>query len=162
MKTLLLLRHAKSSWAEAGVSDHDRPLNDRGKRDAPQVGRLLRERDLLPDCVLSSTAKRARKTAAKVLAAAELAENFELVPEFYLAPPTVYIEKLRTLPDSCQRVLVVGHNPGMEELLSAFTGEETSMPTAAIAQIEFEIEAWSELQLTSPARLVWFARPSAE
>jgi phosphohistidine phosphatase len=145
MKTLLILRHAKSSWKDEGLTDHDRPLNKRGKRDAPRMGKLLRESDLAPDLIISSTAKRARKTAAKVAKKCEYQGVIELTGELYLAPPQSYLHVLRQVPDQYQRVMVVGHNPGLEELLSLLTRESTPLPTAALAQIELPIDAWQEL-----------------
>src|SRR5687768_13703862 len=136
MKTLLLLRHAKSSWDEPGVSDFDRPLNDRGKRDAPKVGEVLRERGLKPDLVLSSTAKRARKTARKAIDASGFDCELQLVESFYLASPSAYITELQKVSDEKECVAVVGHNPGLAELLEALTKRREEVPTAALAQLE--------------------------
>ena len=99
MKTLLILRHAKSSWKHAELPDHDRPLNDRGKRDAPRMGRLISDQQLRPTLVLSSTAKRARKTATKVVRSSEQLAEIQLCPEFYLADPDTYIGVLRAQDD---------------------------------------------------------------
>lgn len=159
MKTLLLLRHAKSSWAEPDESDHDRPLNDRGKRDAPRVGEFLRDEHLKPDVVLSSTAKRARKTARKALKASGFNTELELVEEFYLATPAAYISKLKGLPDRVDCVLVVGHNPGMAELLETLTQQEHDFPTAALAVLELPVGSWSEFELDTPAKLISFWTP---
>src|SRR5688572_17096724 len=155
MKTLLILRHAKSSWAEPGISDFDRPLNDRGKRDAPRVGEVLQERGLKPDLVLSSTAKRARKTAHKAIDASGFECELQLVDSFYLASPSSYISQLQSVSDDKKCVLVVGHNPGLTELLEALTQRREELPTAALAQLELPLESWSELQIDSKARLVW-------
>jgi phosphohistidine phosphatase len=160
MKSLLLLRHAKSSWAEPGISDFDRPLNERGKRTAPRVGEILVERGLRPDLVLSSPAKRARKTARKVLEASGLDVPLQLVDALYLAPPPTYSAELQSLSDLVHQVLVVGHNPGLEELLGALTGRPQHMPTAALANVELPIESWSEFRLDGSARLVWFWAPA--
>jgi phosphohistidine phosphatase len=148
MKTLLILRHAKSSWKEEGMADHDRPLNKRGKRDAPRMGKLLRESDLAPDLIISSTAKRARKTASKVAKKCEYEGVIELTGELYLAPPQNYLQVLRNVPDQYDRVMVVGHNPGLEDLLSVLTGANTPLPTAALAQVELPIAQWQELDGT--------------
>ena len=110
MKTLLILRHAKSSWADPGMADHDRPLNARGKRDAPRMGRLIAEQGLHPDIIVSSTAKRARSTAKRVIEAGGLTCPKCLLDELYLAAPETYINTLRQLDDTSQRVLAVGHN----------------------------------------------------
>ena len=145
MKTLLILRHAKSSWKEAGLSDHDRPLNDRGKRDAPRMGKLLADHHLHPDLILSSTAKRARSTAKRAIKGGDLTCPLELVDDFYLAPPETYVSELRQQPDSHNRILVIGHNPGLEELVELLTGDGGPLPTAALVQVEFDVDSWSQL-----------------
>ncbi len=158
MKTLLLLRHAKSDRKYA-VGDHDRPLNDRGRRDAPAMGRLLAEQGLVPDLILSSTAIRARDTAAEVARScgyeALVAHNAAL----YLAAPSVYISALRQLSEQVSRILVVGHNPGLEELVTLLTGREETLPTAALAHIELPIDAWQELSLEAHGALRNLWRP---
>ena len=162
MKSLILVRHAKSSWAESGTADYDRPLNDRGKRDAPQLGELLAKRGLHPDLIVSSSAKRARKTAKKMLAASGLDVELRLVDELYLAPPKKYANVLRQLPDTVNQVLAVGHNPGLEELVESLTGRQQQMPTAALAVIEIPIDSWSEFHTDLRGRLEWFWSPANE
>src|SRR5262245_21239646 len=97
MKTLLLLRHAKSDHADPGLADHARPLNERGKRDAPRVGERLLAAGLVPDAILSSTAKRAKKTAEKAAAACNFKPPLRLVPELYLASPSAILGVVATL-----------------------------------------------------------------
>lgn len=160
MKTLLILRHAKSSWADAGMDDHDRPLNARGKRDAPRIGQLLADQGLHPDLVLSSTAKRARSTAKRVMEGGGFACPKQLLDEFYLAPPETYVDTLQQLPDDIERVLVIGHNPGLEALTGHLTGNHESLPTAALVHVEFDIDAWSDLvdQPQGTQRGIWRPR----
>ena len=98
MKELLLLRHAKSSWKDLGMPDHDRPLKKRGLRDAPEVGRKLRELGLAPDRILSSTAARAHATARLAAEACRFDGTIELVPALYLGGPLAYLDALRDLP----------------------------------------------------------------
>ena len=102
MKTLLILRHAKSSWKHPELSDHDRPLNKRGRHDAPLIGHLLKEKGLVPDLIISSTAVRAKDTALVVGAS-----------------PDVYIQAISDVAgdNNYSTLLVVGHNPGLEELI---------------------------------------------
>ena len=104
MKTVLILRHAKSSWNDPLLSDHDRPLNKRGKRDAPYIGEFLKRRQLVPDLILSSTAKRARKTAQAVAKASGSDGTVEIITSFYHSEPNTYISQLADLPDIYQRV----------------------------------------------------------
>lgn len=145
MKTLLILRHAKSSWKEAELDDHDRPLNKRGEHDAPRMGQLLREEDLIPDLILSSTAKRARKTAEAVAEASGYEGEVQFIPELYGGGPEAYLDTLHNQPGDHPCVLVVGHNPDLEELVEALTGETVSLPTAALVRIALPVENWEAL-----------------
>jgi phosphohistidine phosphatase len=160
MKTLLILRHAKSDHSEPGLADHDRPLNERGKRDAPRVGERLREARLVPDAILSSTARRAKKTADKAAEACKFKGEVQLVPELYLATPATYLSVLSRLDERVERAMIVGHNPGLQVLLAEVTGHDRELPTAALAQVEFDIAAWSELDTRSRGRLIglWLPR----
>jgi phosphohistidine phosphatase len=145
MKLLSILRHAKSSWKDAELDDHDRPLNRRGSRDAPRVGRLLREHGLLPEVILCSTARRARETAGHVSREAGFPGEVRFSRRLYLARPDAYLEVLALLPDDVGHALVIGHNPGLEELLEALVGEPHTLPTAALALVELPLDAWSRL-----------------
>jgi phosphohistidine phosphatase len=160
MKTLLILRHAKSEWDEPGVADHDRTLSGRGKRDAPRMGQRLRAEQLAPDLIVSSSAKRARKTAKLVAEACGYEGEIQLEPDLYMAGPEAYLEVLQEAPDSCETVMVVGHNPGLEELLETLTGEAEALPTAAVAQVTLPIESWRELSEDIEGKLanLWLAR----
>lgn len=159
MKTLLLLRHAKSSWDDESLDDHERPLNPRGKRDAPRIGQLLRQRDLLPELILCSTAVRARQTLNRVCRAAEYEGEPLLCDDLYLAPPDAYVGTLRGVDEPVDRVMVIGHNPGLESLLTHLTGEVEHFPTAGLAVIELPIARWQDLRLSAAGRLVDFFRP---
>ena len=159
MKTLLVLRHAKSSWKEDSLPDRERPLNKRGREDAPKMGALLRKQDLLPDLVLSSPARRARSTAELVIEESGYDGEVEFREKLYSFESGSYLKALSELADTCQRVLVVGHNPAMEELVEALTGEYLPMPTAALAQIELPIERWRDLAGRRSGRLINLWRP---
>ena len=154
MKTLLILRHAKSSWDDPELADIDRPLNKRGKQDAPRMGKLLRSEDLVPDLILSSPARRARKTAQEVSEESGYPGKIEVQPDFYPGDPEAYIQALRSLADEHQRVMVVGHNPGLEELVDALTGESVALPTAALAQVSLPVERWSQLDDSVEGQLI--------
>jgi phosphohistidine phosphatase len=159
MKTLLLLRHAKSSWKEQGLSDHDRPLNKRGRRDAPRMGRLIEREKIHPDLIVTSTALRAHSTALAVADACRHHESIHELHDLYLAPPAVYIETAQCFADEWQRVLMVGHNPGISQFLWQLTGSEENFPTAALAEIELPISDWGELSQNTRGRLMRFWRP---
>ena len=159
MKTLLLLRHAKSSWNQPELHDHDRPLNKRGKKEAPLVGKYLKDNDLLPDLIISSTARRARQTVEMVAEAAGYTGEIRWLDELYAAPPEEYLSALATLPESYHCVMMVGHNPGLEELVALLTEEEESLTTAAMAQVDLSVAAWSEVGMETEGNLVNIWRP---
>ena len=159
MKTLLILRHAKSSWKDPGMTDHARPLNARGKHDAPRIGHLLRDQGLQPDLILSSTAKRARSTAKRVVEGGELICSPQLLDELYMASADTYIDVLRQQPTVYERILVIGHNPGLEELVLVLTGTSLALPTCALVQIEFEIDTWFEMPNNGVGQLVAHWQP---
>ncbi|MCP3905940.1 MAG: histidine phosphatase family protein [Planctomycetes bacterium] len=159
MKTLLILRHAKSSWKDPSLDDHERPLNKRGKRDAPRMGRLLEDQDLVPDLVLCSTARRARATAGLLLEACGYDGELVHDAHLYHADPMTVVTSLREVPDGADRVLLIGHNPGHESLLVALTGHWEIMPTAALAHVELPIERWSDLDDETDGQLVDVWRP---
>ena len=159
MRTLLLLRHAKSSWKEQGLADHGRPLNRRGKRDAPRMGRLLNVEGLVPDRIVSSTANRARTTALKVAEECGYGKAIEINEDLYLATPEDQLAVLRDLYFDEPCVMLVGHNPGLESLLYLLTGEDERLPTAALAQISLDIESWADLREHAGGILVNLWRP---
>jgi phosphohistidine phosphatase len=149
MKTLLVLRHAKSSWTQPGATDFQRPLNERGRRDAPRIGRLLRQQELLPEVILASAAARTLETAAMLTEAADFAGELIRRQDLYLAHAPQYIHVLNELDDSIHSAMVLGHNPGLQILVSQLAGHELAMPTAALAWFELPIESWSELGFES-------------
>lgn len=159
VKTLLILRHAKSSWDDGSLPDHDRPLNRRGERDAPRMGRYLVENALVPDLVLSSTARRARQTALSVMEECGWRGELRLVRSLYLAEPADYATAVQSAPPACERVLLVGHNPGLESLIEGLTGESLTMPTAALAVLELAAGAWSDLSLDGRTKIASNCRP---
>jgi phosphohistidine phosphatase len=160
MKSLLVMRHAKSSWKISYLADHDRPLNKRGKRDALLMGQLLREEQLVPDLIISSSARRAVDTADLFSDACGYEEDVRLTRIFYGAGSDIIIETLHDLTPGHQRVMIVGHNPGMEEFLEELTETYVRMPTAAIAYIELPIDDWAAIDEVFPAVLksVWLPR----
>ncbi len=149
MKTLFLLRHAKSSWADAGQPDFARPLNERGQKAAPLMGRFMRRENLQPDLVLSSPATRARETITLVAEAGKFLCEVRYDERIYEASLARLLEIMTQLEESAGAVLLVGHNPGMEELVLYLTGEQQHMPTAALACITLNIEKWSKARAGS-------------
>lgn len=159
MKTLLILRHAKSSWDNTHLADHDRPLKKRGRRDASRIGRLLDDEELIPDLIISSSAKRAMTTAKAAARDSGYSGDLLVTRHFYHADPESYFDVLRDISDEFSRVLIVGHNPGMEELLEEITGSYERMPTAALAHVVVSIDSWRQLDESVDALLVHFWRP---
>lgn len=158
MKTLLLLRHAKSSWDTTGLSDHDRPLNKRGKRAAERMGILLDREDLVPEHILCSSAKRARATAKRVMRASGFDGAVDYTRDLYLATPEGYLDALELVRDDTERAMLVGHNPGMEQLVYALSGQQERFPTAALAHVELPIDTWADA-LHARGTLAGFWRP---
>jgi len=159
LKTLLVMRHAKSSWKKSGLTDHERPLNKRGNRDAPKMGRLLRELDMAPDLIVSSTAVRARETAELVAAYCGYEEPIDSRDELYLASADDYLSVMQSVPESAERVLVVSHNPGCEELVTALTKREENMTTSAIAYLRVQVSEWNSVNEETSASLLCVWRP---
>lgn len=159
MKTLLLMRHAKSSWKDDSLDDHDRPLNKRGKRDAPRMGTALRELQLIPDFIICSSARRARKTAECVAFAADFRGETRITAELYMASPDKILQILSQTPDSFSCILLICHNPSLEELFERITGQSRAFSTAAVAQVRFEIDSWSQVTESPKATFLEFWQP---
>lgn len=145
MKQLLLFRHAKSSWDDKGLSDFDRPLNERGLATAPFMGELLAQRDLLPDEIVSSPAKRAIQTATLFKDSSGTNAAIRLEERIYEASPHSLLQIAKDLDDELGRIMFVGHNPGLEGFIGFLTGQLEPMPTAAVAIIDLEIQHWNEI-----------------
>lgn len=160
MKTLFLLRHAKSSWKDTLLNDHDRPLNGRGHEEAPLVGEYMRQRGFTPAFVAVSTARRATQTAAEVLSAIRYNGPVHYREELYLAESETLLSVLRKTPKRCPSLLVVAHNPGLEQLVEQLTGQAAPMPTSALAHIELPIESWRELASGQIGALLELWRPA--
>jgi phosphohistidine phosphatase len=167
MKRLFLLRHAKSSWDDAALTDHDRPLALRGRRAAPRIGEHMRGEGWIPDLVLCSTARRAVETLDLVLPRLGRSPPVRHLASLYLAPPSRILARLESLADDVGSVLVVGHNPGMETLarrLAAHGSKKArdqlseKFPTAALAVLDLDVEAWADVA-GAAGRLVEFVRP---
>ncbi len=141
MKTLHLLRHAKSDWSDAGVADHERPLNRRGKQARGVIAEHVK--DWKVDLVVCSTARRARATAKPVIAALGCPVRYD--DALYDTSAGGLIAVARELPDDVEAVMFVGHNPTMEELTELLCGQSPEYPTAALGTITLEIDKWNEL-----------------
>jgi phosphohistidine phosphatase len=165
MKRLILFRHAKSAYPP-GVDDHERPLDARGRRDAPRMGAYLAAEQLLPDLVLVSSAARTRETFALAAPALGPLESRE-EPRIYEAPAERLLGVVRETPDAVRTLMLVGHNPGLEDLARtligfgdryAFARLQQKYPTAGVAVIDLDAESWGEI-VPREGRLDRFVTP---
>lgn len=158
MKTLYLLRHAEAGWNERGLGDFERPLNGRGREAAPLVGRHIRAKGLRVDLIVSSPAVRARQTAALVKESAGLSAGLLHDERIYEADAARLLEVVTQAAESADALLLVGHNPGVGELLALLTGEARRMQTAALACVALDVEEWGEAR-AGAGRLEWHVLP---
>lgn len=159
MKTLLLLRHAKSGWEDPLAPDHERTLTAGGKRAALKMGQRLGAAGLLPDLILCSTARRATSTCELVRESLGYGGRVEYMKELYLAEPQVYLDAVCEQAAAAECVLLIGHNPGIESLLSTLIGREERMPTAALACLALAGGDFSTMSVTTRCQLEHFWKP---
>lgn len=159
MKTLILMRHAKSTWKEKKAEDYDRPLSKRGRKDAPRMGELLKENNLLPDLIIASSAVRNRETTELVIESMGYRGNVFLYGDLYMGEVDVYISHLHQVADNVNTLLLIGHNPSLDCILQLLTGKVETLPSAAVAHIQLPIESWKDLQFEPVGTLVNFWKP---
>lgn len=147
MKTLTIVRHAKSSWKDPDLADFDRPLNKRGKNDAPLAGHRLKEQGICPDLIITSPANRALTTAKVIAAEIDYTKKNPVIDKrVYMAGPEDILEILRQVDNAYKDVFIVGHNPTLTDLANDLTDEcIDNIPTCGIARIRLDIESWREL-----------------
>lgn len=145
MKTLFVLRHAKSSWDDTALSDFERPLNKRGFQTAPLMGEVMKKNQFHPNLILSSPAKRAAQTAVLIKEAAQIHSEIQFDKRIYEASSARLLEIVSERDEQIESILLVGHNPGLEGLIKFLTSEIQPMPTAALAVIDLMIAKWSEI-----------------
>jgi phosphohistidine phosphatase len=163
MKTLYLVRHAKSSWDHANLSDHDRPLNHRGERDAPRMGKRLRKREDRPEVIISSSAVRAQTTAAILATAIDYpTTDISIDARLYGAEPKDVISIIGDLDDGIHCAMLIGHNPTFTALVNALGRcDLDNMPTCGVAVLTFPIDSWKKIA-TVRGKLVDFDFPKHE
>ncbi len=159
MKTLVLMRHAKSSWKNPQLTDSERPLSKRGLQNAPAMGKLIRNMGLSPQHVLCSSSLRTRQTAEAVLRKCQFMGDIKYLDSLYLGAPQAYLEAIHGVPDTVDKLLVVGHNTGMEEFLEFLSGRFEKLPTAAVVHLILHIEQWKQLNATSGTRVIDIWKP---
>lgn len=145
MKTLILIRHAKSSWADSGMNDFDRPLNERGKKDAPEMAERLLKKNIQIDTFVTSTANRARKTCAAFMEVFHAQKEQRILKEeLYLAPPQRFIEVIEKLSDDTAHAAIFAHNPGITDFANSLTNIKVDdMPTCAVFAVKVKTNKWS-------------------
>jgi phosphohistidine phosphatase len=146
MKTLLFLRHAKSSWKNTTLVDHKRPLNKRGKKDAPIMGEYLKNKKLTPDLIISSTAKRARDTSKLVAEHCGYNKDTQSSKLLYGTTTKDYLATIGGISNKHDRVLLIGHNPILEDVLETVTGEQIRMKTCSLVHISLPVQFWKEVE----------------
>lgn len=151
MKTLYLLRHAKSSWADTSLPDRERPLAPRGERDATKMSKRWSQRHVKPDLIMSSPAVRALATAKVVAQGLEYkTQQITVDDRLYAATEDALIAVIESLDDTLDRVMLVGHNPGFTELAHHIDSEITHMPTCALAEFRFQVDSWAGIGQARP------------
>ena len=158
MKTLYLLRHAKSSWKDETLSDIERPLNGRGRKAAQTIGEFLKREKIIPDLVLSSSAVRARQTTDLLLKAANISTDLRFDERIYEAGSERLLQVIKQVEKSKKSVLLVGHNPGLEEFLYVLTGATDTMPTGTLSKIALGTSSWAAIG-DKGGTLEWIVKP---
>lgn len=160
MKTLILVRHAKSSWDTAGLSDFDRPLNERGKKDAPEMAARLKEKDLEIDCFVSSPAKRAKKTARYFAEAFDLKkDDICLLDQLYMATPEAFRNAVSSFDNKCNAAAVFSHNPGITDFANGLTNVRIDdMPTCSLFAVSADVDSWKEF-MAAEKKFLFFDYP---
>ena len=159
MKTLLIMRHAKSDYPPDVRDDSDRPLNERGRKDLPRIAQLLEDYGPRPDALLASPALRARQTAEGLATPLNLpADALQFDDALYLAPPSALVQVAANFPQSAQTGLLIAHNPGLEEWIGQLSGAHILLPTAGLAAIELSTCSWTEID-RAPSRLLYYVIP---
>lgn len=159
MKNILVMRHAKSSWKDQNLPDHERPLKNRGEKDAEKMGKLLKQKDLIPDLILSSTAQRAKQTAKIVHDACKCKKEIIHLKELYMAEPSDILDAILQHAGDAKTVMVIGHNPGMEAFVQILTDKVETLPTSSIAYLSAKIKKWNELSENGKMDLKKLWRP---
>ncbi len=159
MKKLLLMRHAKSSWDDSDIPDHERPLKKKGKKDAERMGKLLKAKELEPDLILSSTALRAKQTAEIVAETCKCKKEIIFVDSLYMAEPSDIMHAIEKNAKDKKIILVIGHNPGLEAFLQIANGKVESLPTASIAYLSVPVDNWAKLEKCEDIKLKKLWRP---
>ena len=159
MKTLLLMRHGKSSWKDEELPDHERPLKKRGRKDTKRIAKEILKHELIPELILSSSATRARETVTTLTEKLESNNRIVYVDELYMGEPQDFIEALKDQAADEDIVMIVAHNPGLEAYLQIVDGEIESLPTAGLGYMLLALDDWKDISLETMGDLIGFWKP---
>jgi len=160
-RCLILMRHAKSDWGDESLPDHERPLNERGRRDAPRMAQWLAEQTWVPDVVLSSSSVRTRETLQLMSDTWDDEPTQSFTRSLYLASPEAILDCIRADGNDAPQLMVLAHNPGISYVASLLADQSVEMPTAAAAVFRVDLDHWYDLRPSTPIQLVEFMRPKA-
>ncbi len=153
MKTLLLMRHAKSSWKNTDMADHKRPLKKKGRKDTVLMAKQLKKKDLIPDLIYTSSATRATETLEVLQDALKFEGKAKVKDVLYMAEPETIIDKINSVNNDVEKLMIIGHNPGLESLTQILGDKIDALPTGAIAVIVLPIKDWSALTVETEGEL---------
>ena len=153
------MRHAKSSWKDANIPDHDRPIKKKGEKEVKAMAKMLKKKGNLPDIILCSSAERAKQTAVLLKKVASYEGKIKYLDKLYMAEVPDLIAVLKEAPKKAKSVMVIGHNPGLEAFLQTLTGKVETLPTSSIAYISLPIDDWKELNTDVEGKLKKLWRP---
>lgn len=155
MKKLVIIRHAKSSWDEPFLNDHDRPLAERGLKDAPKMAKRLKKENIFPDAIISSDAVRAKATA--VITAEQLdypTKKIDFIKGLYHGSVSQILSEIKKTDESVKTLFLIGHNPGLNDLIWKLGGEIDNLPTAGQFGFKFDVKTWEEISHKNAK--IWF------
>jgi phosphohistidine phosphatase len=165
MKTLYVVRHAKSSWEDPHEADFDRPLNDRGKRDAPRMGKRLKEKEIHPDLMISSPAKRAWSTCKRIAEILDFPKaGIATNPLLYHAGEDIILKVVQSVKPLHKTLMIFGHNPGLTDFVNAIMKDESTyidnIPTCGVVALSFDVEGWAKIEWKK-GKLLFFDYPKS-
>lgn len=162
MKTLHIIRHAKSSWDDTELSDFDRPLNERGKRDAPRMGKRLKEKSIYPGVIISSPAKRALSTAKRISKVLDYdKDKIKTTRQLYHADEQTTLSVIHQVKDKFDHVFIIGHNPGLTDFVNTLRDDEMdldNLPTCGVVAFTLPVERWQDITWGS-GKIIFFDYP---
>lgn len=162
MKKLVIIRHAKSSWDDPFLNDHDRPLAERGLKDAPKMAKRLEKKEIFPDAIISSDAERAKATALIVAEHLDFPKKkIDFIKELYHGSVPQILSEIKKIDDSVKTLFLFGHNPGLNDLIWKLGGEIDNLPTAGQFGFKFDVKKWDEIS-SKNAKLWFFDYPKKD